>query len=121
MLEYETLNELEIKSLYEDGVLPSGDDKVQEFPREDENEVEEDQVGSSYEEIREAHEKRMKAMEEQHEEQLAGRKTIDVDETEITPKTDKKPEDVDVSELKEEAEDEEDSQNEQETDGEESD
>ena len=109
LLEYETLNELEIKSLYEDGVLPSGDDKNNDFPREDDEESEEDQIGSSYEEIRKAHEKRMKAMEEQHEEQLAGRKTIDVDETEITPKTEKTPEDVEISELKEEAKEEEDS------------
>lgn len=109
LLEYETLNELEIKSLYEDGVLPSGDDKNNDFPREDEEESDEDQIGSSYEEIRKVHEKRMKAMEEQHEEQIAGRKTIDVDETEITPKTEKTPEDVEISELKEEAKEEEDS------------
>lgn len=107
LLEYETLNELEIKSLYEDGVLPSGDDKLKDFPREEE-ESDEEKVGSSYEEIRKAHEERIKAMEEQHEEQMNGRKTIEVDEAEITPKTEKTPEDVEVSELKKEVEDEKD-------------
>ncbi|MDN6196292.1 MAG: cell division protein FtsH, partial [Atopostipes suicloacalis] len=104
LLEYETLNEIEIKSLYENGVLPSGEKDKDDFPRESE-ESDEEQVGSSYEEIRKAHEERMKAMEEQHEEQKLGRKTIDVDETEISPKTETKPEEVEVSELKDEAED----------------
>ena len=103
LLEYETLNEIEIKSLYEKGELPSGTEDSEDFPRESE-ESEDEQVGSSYEEIRKAHEKRMKAMEEQHEEQKLGRKTIDVDETEISPKTETKPEEVEVSDLKEEAE-----------------
>ena len=113
LLEYETLNELEIKSLYEDGVLPSGDDNNNDFPRED-GEEEEEKIGSSYEEIKKAHEKRMKQLEEQHEEQISGRKTIGLadekvptDDPDVTPKTGKTPADVDVSELEEKEEKEE--------------
>ena len=101
LLEYETLNEIEIKSLYEDGVLPSGDDKRNDFPRE---EAEEDEkVGSSYDEIKKAREDRVKEMEEQHENQHNGEETVGLEEDENI-KTEKEPEDVEAKELEEEAE-----------------
>src|SRR5699024_2766103 len=50
LLEYETLNELEIKSSYEDGVLPTKDPETNEYPREDD--TEDDQTGTSYDEIK---------------------------------------------------------------------
>lgn len=81
LLEYETLNELEIKSLYEDGVLPSKDPKTNEYPREEE--TDEDQTGTSYEEIKKAHEERVRAIEEQHQEQKEGRRTIGIDDSDL--------------------------------------
>lgn len=110
LLEYETLNEIEIKSLFEDGEMPSRDPESDEFPREDKDE--EDSIGVSYDEIKKAHEERVEAMEEEHEEQLTGRKTIgmsDVDESEEDSdeetKTEKDPDDVDVEELSEDSDD----------------
>lgn len=101
LLEYETLNELEIKSLFEDGVLPSKDDKKDDFPREDDEE--DGTVGSSYEEIKKAHEERVKELESQHEEQKAGRKTVGLKDDKT--KTEKDPEDVKAKELEKDAED----------------
>ncbi len=107
LLEYETLNELEIKSLFEEGVMPSRDPERTEYPREEE---EDETAGTSYDEVKKAHEERVKAMEEQHEEQVTGRKTIglsdseDSEEPEDETKTEKEPEDVDVEKLKEEQE-----------------
>lgn len=108
LLEYETLNELEIKSLYEDGVLPTRDPETNEYPREDDSE--DDQTGTSYDEIKKAHEERIKAIEAQHEEQKNGRRTLgvdDVSESEDTQedetKTEKEPEDVDPKELESKA------------------
>src|SRR5690625_1423089 len=107
LLEYETLNELEIKSLYEDGVLPTKDSDTDEYPREDDSE--DDQTGTSYEEIKKAHEERVRAIEEQHQEQKEGRRTIGiddsdpVDEEEDETKVEKDPEDVDPKELESEA------------------
>lgn len=106
LLEYETLNEIEIKSLYEEGVLPSKAPKTDEYPREEE--TDEDQAGSSYEEIKRAHEERIKAFEEQHEQQKEGRRTIDAAEDDLgteeeETKVEKEPEDVDPKELEEEA------------------
>jgi len=106
LLEYETLNEIEIKSLYEDGVLPSNDTRTDEYPREEESD--EDQAGTSYEEIKKAHEERIKAFEEQHQKQKEGRRTIDADEDDLgteeeKTKVEKKPEDVDPEELEKEA------------------
>jgi cell division protease FtsH len=114
LLEYETLNEIEIKSLFEDGEMPSRDPENDEFPREEDSE--EDQAGTSYAEIKKAHEERVEAMEKEHEEQVTGRKTIgmsDIEEPEEDSddetKTEKEPEDVDTEELSEEASDSEDS------------
>lgn len=108
LLEYETLNELEIKSLFEDGVMPSRDSGAKDYPREED--TDEETAGSSYDEIKKAHEERVQAMEEEHEKQLTGRKTIgmsDIGESEEASddetKTEKEPEDVDVEQLKEEA------------------
>ena len=115
LLEYETLNELEIKSLFDDGVMPSRNDEDKDYPREEET-TEEENVGTSYDDIKKAHEERVKAMEAEHEEQLTGRKTIglsdldnDTASTEVLPeeetKTEKEPEDVDVEELQKEVKD----------------
>ena len=124
LLEYETLNELEIKSLYEDGVLPTKDPETNEYPREDD--TEDDQTGTSYDEIKKAHEERVKAMEAQHEEQKNGRRTLGVDGvsesagTESTEedetKTEKEPEDVDPKELEEKAKEYSNEDNSEETD-----
>ena len=113
LLEYETLNELEIKSLFEDGVMPSRNDEKKEYPRED-TEEEVDQAGTSYDEIKRAHEERVKEMERLFEEQKEGRRTIGTSETELSnteekellepeTKTEIQPEDVDVDQLKEES------------------
>ena len=113
LLEYETLNEIEIKSLFEDGVMPSrGDDKT-EYPREI-TEEEVDQAGTSYDEIKRAHEERVKEMERLFEEQKEGRRTLgttDIEQSEMEEKdplvpetkTEIKPEDVDVDQLQEES------------------
>ena len=120
LLEYETLNELEIKSLFEDGVMPSRDSGAKDYPREED--TDEETAGSSYDEIKKAHEERVQAMEEEHEKQLTGRKTIgmsDIGESEEASddetKTEKEPEDVDVEELQKEVSDQEDQENEEET------
>ena len=117
LLEYETLNEIEIKSLFEDGVMPSRDDDKEDYPRETAEE-EQDQAGTSYDEIKRAHENRVKEMERLFEEQKDGRRTLDANEIEqsdsesetkaedlLEPetKTEIEPEDVDVEELKEES------------------
>jgi cell division protease FtsH len=109
LLEYETLNELEIKSLYEDGVLPSRDPETHEYPREEE--TDEDQTGTSYEEIKKAHEERVRAIEEQHQEQKEGRRTIGLDDSDSVDEEDETkvemdPEDVDPKELEAEAKEE---------------
>src|SRR5699024_3102865 len=108
LLEYETLNELEIKSLDEDGALPTRDPETNEYPRGEDSE--DDQTGTCYDEIKQAHEERIKAMEAQHEEQKNGRRTLgvdDVSESEDTKedetKTEKEPEDVDPKELESKA------------------
>lgn len=78
LLEYETLNEIEIKSLFENGRMPTRDEEP-EFPREHDDEDEE-AVGTSYEEIREAQQKRVDEIEENYEEQKShGRETKEAD------------------------------------------
>ncbi len=64
LLEYETLNELEIKSLFEDGVMPTRDPNRHEYPREEDTE-EDETAGTSYDQIKKAHEERVQAIEEQ--------------------------------------------------------
>jgi len=115
LLEYETLNEIEIKSLFEDGEMPDRNGDATEYPREGEDD--EDRIGTSYEEIKKAHEERVEALEQQHEDQKTGRATIglseededEVEEMEEDVKTDKEPEEVDVDELEEDSDDSEDS------------
>lgn len=126
LLEYETLNELEIKSLFEDGEMPSRDSDSDEFPRE-EDEEEEEKVGTSYDEIKKAHKVRVEEMEAEHEEQLTGRKTIgmsDVDESEedsdTETKTEKDPEEIDVEDLSDELSESEDQEDKEEDDKEDS-
>ena len=115
LLEYETLNEIEIKSLFEDGVMPSRDEKTNEYPRETEEE-ELEKAGTSYDEIKRAHEERVKEMEKQFEEQKEGRRTLGASEIDSTEnelneddlldhetKTEIEPDDVDVEQLKEES------------------
>lgn len=112
LLEYETLNEIEIKSLFEDGVMPARNGEGAEYPRE--SEEDEVQAGTSYDEIKRAHEERVREMEKQFEEQKDGRRTLeasDIEETdseeeellEPETKTEQEPEDVDVDKLKEES------------------
>lgn len=112
LLEYETLNEIEIKSLFEDGVMPARNGEGAEYPRE--SEEDEVQAGTSYDEIKRAHEERVREMEKQFEEQKDGRRTLeasDIEETdseeeellEPETKTEREPEDVDVDKLKEES------------------
>ena len=111
LLEYETLNEIEIKSLFEDGEMPKRNDD-DEYPRETEDD--ETQAGTSYEEIKRVHEESIKEFERQFEEQKDGRRTLEsseIDETDESPeehpeqetKTEKEPEDVDLEQLKEES------------------
>lgn len=113
LLEYETLNEIEIKSLFEDGVMPSRNDEDSPYPRESDEDIE--TAGTSYDEIKRAHEDRVKEMESQFAEQKEGRRTLDAEEIaeddedfeeeypEQETKTEKEPEDVDVEQLKEES------------------
>lgn len=120
LLEYETLNEIEIKSLFEDGEMPDRNGDATEYPREGEDD--EDRIGTSYEEIKKAHEERVEALEQQHEDQKTGRATIglseededEVEEMEEDVKTDKEPEEVDVDELEEDSDDSEDNDGENE-------
>lgn len=60
LLEYETLNEFEIKSLFEEGKMPDRED-AEEYPREEKTE---ESAGSSYEEIKNAQDKSLKDREE---------------------------------------------------------
>ena len=120
LLEYETLNELEIKSLFDNGVMPPRDSEGNLYPREEET-PEEESAGTSYDEIKKAHEERVRAMEDQFEKQQLGRETLglsDIDEKaeensavlpEEETKVEKEPEDVDVEELRQEVEEENDS------------
>ncbi len=119
LLEYETLNELEIKSLFEDGVMPARDPQTNEYPREEDAD-ENESAGTSYDEIKKAHEERVQAMEDQFEKQKSGRETLGLseieekqDEEDILPeeetKIEKEPEEVDVDELRREVEEEKDS------------
>jgi len=115
LLEYETLNEIEIKSLFEDGVMPSRDvNNESDYPREEQSDEEVEQAGTSYDEIKRAHQERVREMEEQFADQKEGRRTlgrseveestVDTDEyPEQETKTEKTPEDVDVEELKHES------------------
>ncbi|PRY83741.1 ATP-dependent zinc metalloprotease FtsH [Alkalibacterium olivapovliticus] len=96
LLEVETLDEQQIKSLFEQGEMPSKEaEKSSEFPRENDEEIipeeadrdpEEEPVGTSFEEIREAREKKEREREKRFEEQQS-----ESDESEETD-TDKKPE-----------------------------
>lgn len=114
LLEYETLNEIEIKSLFEDGVMPTRNGNETEYARESDEDVQ--QAGTSYDDIKRAHEERVKEMEAQFEEQKDGRRTLSsseigesTDDTseglhpESETKTEIEPEDVDVEKLKEES------------------
>lgn len=69
LLEVETLDEIAIKTLFEEGRMPNGSDlKKAEYPRENEEEKEEDApVGSSFEEIKRAREQKEKEREQQME------------------------------------------------------
>jgi len=125
LLEYETLNEIEIKSLFEDGEMPDRNGDATEYPREDDEDDE--QIGTSYEAIKKAHEERVEELEEQHEDQKAGRATIglsdededEVEEMEEDVKTDKEPEEVDVDDLESDEDSEDDSDDSDDEDNEE--
>lgn len=69
LLEVETLDEIAIKTLFEEGRMPNGSDlKKAEYPRENEEEKEEDApAGSSFEEIKRAREQKEKEREQQME------------------------------------------------------
>jgi len=59
LLEYETLDAVEIKSLFEDGVMPDKDENDEKYPREGEEEhnadVDEDEkIGASFKEVKES-------------------------------------------------------------------
>ncbi len=122
LLEYETLNELEIKSLFDDGVMPPRDAEGNLYPRENESQDESNEsAGTSYDEIKKAHEDRVRAMEEQFEKQQLGRETLGLSDIEekaeedssVLPeeetKVETEPEDVDVEELRREVEEKKDS------------
>lgn len=77
LLEYETLNEIEIKSLFENGRMPTREEEP-EFPREHDLENDNEAAGTSYDEIREAQKKRVDEIEENYKEQKnRDRKTKD--------------------------------------------
>lgn len=73
LLELETLDEKEIKSLFENGEMPNGrNGKAEEFPREEsevESDDDEEKVGTSFAEIKAAREQKEKERERQFEEQ----------------------------------------------------
>ncbi|GEN51510.1 ATP-dependent zinc metalloprotease FtsH [Alkalibacterium pelagium] len=72
LLEFETLDEKQIKSLFEEGEMPAKKtDKPTEFPRESaeaDRDPEEEQIGTSFEEVKAAREEKEKAREKQFEE-----------------------------------------------------
>jgi cell division protease FtsH len=72
LLEFETLDEKQIKSLFEEGEMPAKKtDKPTEFPRESaeaDRDPEEEQIGTSFEEVKAAREEKEKAREQQFEE-----------------------------------------------------
>ncbi len=63
LLKYETLNEIEIKSLFETGKMPSRDESGDEYPRE-ETANEKDAAGTSYEAIKNAQDQSLKEREQ---------------------------------------------------------
>ncbi|GAB2489146.1 ATP-dependent zinc metalloprotease FtsH [Alkalibacterium psychrotolerans] len=71
LLEVETLDEKQIKSLFEEGEMPKKDKKKpSEFPRESEEaerDPEEEQIGTSFEEVKAAREEKEKEREELYE------------------------------------------------------
>lgn len=73
LLEHETLDEKEIKSLFEEGEMPNKRaSKSEEFPREsaeEDRDEEEEQIGTSFEEVKAAREQKEKEHERQFEEQ----------------------------------------------------
>lgn len=72
LLEFETLDEKQIKSLFEEGEMPAKKgEKPTEFPRESaeaDRDPEEEQIGTSFEEVKTAREEKEKAREKQFEE-----------------------------------------------------
>jgi cell division protease FtsH len=72
LLEFETLDEKQIKSLFEEGEMPAKKgEKPTEFPRESEEadrDPEEEEIGTSFEEVKAAREEKEKAREKQFEE-----------------------------------------------------
>ncbi|SDK05492.1 ATP-dependent zinc metalloprotease FtsH [Alkalibacterium thalassium] len=72
LLEFETLDEKQIKSLFEEGEMPAKKgEKPTEFPRESaeaDRDPEEEQIGTSFEEVKAAREEKEKAREKQFEE-----------------------------------------------------
>ncbi|GAB2323029.1 ATP-dependent zinc metalloprotease FtsH [Alkalibacterium sp. m-11] len=72
LLEFETLDEKQIKSLFEEGEMPAKKgEKPTEFPRESaeaDRDPEEEQIGTSFEEVKAAREEKEQAREKQFEE-----------------------------------------------------
>ncbi len=102
--------------------MPPRDAEGNLYPRENESQDESNEsAGTSYDEIKKAHEDRVRAMEEQFEKQQLGRETLGLSDIEekaeedssVLPeeetKVETEPEDVDVEELRREVEEEKDS------------
>ena len=88
LLEFETLDEKQIKSLFEEGEMPAKKgEKPTEFPRESaeaDRDPEEEQIGTSFEEVKAAREEKEKAREKQFEEgqsDESGSQTTDSEES----------------------------------------
>ena len=88
LLEFETLDEKQIKSLFEEGEMPAKKgEKPTEFPRESEEadrDPEEEEIGTSFEEVKAAREEKEKAREKQFEEgqsDESGSQTTDSEES----------------------------------------
>ncbi|MCC5889292.1 MAG: ATP-dependent zinc metalloprotease FtsH [Alkalibacterium sp.] len=98
LLEIETLDEKQIKSLFEEGEMPKKDkSKPSEFPRESEEaerDPEEEPIGSSFEEIKAAREEKEKEREELYEDDdddSNSDKEKEVDSSEIAEDEDDEP------------------------------
>ena len=94
LLEVETLDEREIKSLFEKGEMPDkrSSDPV-EFPRESEEaerDPEEEQIGTSFEEVKAAREEKEKQREQQFEQEQQSEEASDQTEDQTETDEDKK-------------------------------
>lgn len=103
LLEVETLDEKQIKSLFEQGEMPSEEaDKSSEFPRESEGEdrvqeeadrdPEEEPIGTSFEEIKAAREEKEREREKDFEENQSDSESDDSDEPASSTETDEESE-----------------------------